>query len=230
MQSTGEGRCSGTISDVYCEFGPNGLGATAYELIAAWVDVVPGRRMRGSMSSLLSARSASPTQREDQTGSTQFLDPGLSRGHRANPRCRRHDLLVATPRGADDLCPLRLQADTVHFGANTRCRTGTHTMALKVFRRACDTACCVDQGGGKRKGAFAIYLEPWHADIYEFLDLRKNHRKLFKCSIYACSLYIVRGSFSWHFGKTESLFVDRISTFNLMPVRTQTIMMHRVLD
>uniref|UniRef100_A0A453BFW9 Uncharacterized protein n=1 Tax=Aegilops tauschii subsp. strangulata TaxID=200361 RepID=A0A453BFW9_AEGTS len=69
-------------------------------------------------------------------GSTQFLDPGLSRGHRANPRCRRHDLLVATPRGADDLCPLRLQADTVHFGANTRCRTGTHTMALKVFRRA----------------------------------------------------------------------------------------------
>src|ERR1700748_2222053 len=35
----------------------------------------------------------------------------------------------------------------------------------------------VDQGGGKRKGAFAIYLEPWHADIFEFLDLRKNHGK-----------------------------------------------------
>lgn len=35
----------------------------------------------------------------------------------------------------------------------------------------------VDQGGGKRKGAFAIYLEPWHADITEFLDLRKNHGK-----------------------------------------------------
>lgn len=32
----------------------------------------------------------------------------------------------------------------------------------------------VDQGGGKRKGAFAIYMEPWHSDVFEFLDLRKN--------------------------------------------------------
>ncbi|KAG6539279.1 ribonucleoside-diphosphate reductase large subunit [Zingiber officinale] len=45
---------------------------------------------------------------------------------------------------------------------------------LRVFN---DTARYVDQGGGKRKGAFAIYLEPWHADIYEFLELRKNHGK-----------------------------------------------------
>ncbi len=45
---------------------------------------------------------------------------------------------------------------------------------LKVFN---DTARYVDQGGGKRKGAFAVYLEPWHADIYEFLDLKKNHGK-----------------------------------------------------
>lgn len=43
---------------------------------------------------------------------------------------------------------------------------------LKVYN---DTARYVDQGGGKRKGAFAIYLEPWHADIFEFLDLKKNH-------------------------------------------------------
>lgn len=35
----------------------------------------------------------------------------------------------------------------------------------------------VDQGGGKRKGAFAIYIEPWHADIFDWLDLRKNHGK-----------------------------------------------------
>src|SRR5690606_20014602 len=35
----------------------------------------------------------------------------------------------------------------------------------------------VDQGGGKRKGAFAVYLEPWHADIFEFLELKKNHGK-----------------------------------------------------
>ena len=33
------------------------------------------------------------------------------------------------------------------------------------------------QGGNKRPGAFAIYLEPWHADVFEFLDLRKNHGK-----------------------------------------------------
>jgi len=39
------------------------------------------------------------------------------------------------------------------------------------------TARYVDQGGNKRPGAFAIYLEPWHADIFEFLDLRKNHGK-----------------------------------------------------
>lgn len=45
---------------------------------------------------------------------------------------------------------------------------------LKVFN---DTARYVDQGGGKRKGSFAIYLEPWHADIFEFLDLKKNHGK-----------------------------------------------------
>jgi ribonucleoside-diphosphate reductase subunit M1 len=45
---------------------------------------------------------------------------------------------------------------------------------LRVFN---DTARYVDQGGGKRKGAFAIYLEPWHADIFEWLDLRKNHGK-----------------------------------------------------
>lgn len=45
---------------------------------------------------------------------------------------------------------------------------------LRVFN---DTARYVDQGGGKRKGAFAIYLEPWHADIIEFLDLKKNFGK-----------------------------------------------------
>ncbi len=45
---------------------------------------------------------------------------------------------------------------------------------LQVFN---DTARYVDQGGGKRKGSFAIYIEPWHADIYEFLELKKNHGK-----------------------------------------------------
>jgi len=45
---------------------------------------------------------------------------------------------------------------------------------LRVFN---ETARYVDQGGGKRKGSFAIYLEPWHADIEDWLDLRKNHGK-----------------------------------------------------
>ncbi|MCP4440316.1 MAG: ribonucleoside-diphosphate reductase subunit alpha [Aureispira sp.] len=45
---------------------------------------------------------------------------------------------------------------------------------LRVYN---DTARYVDQGGGKRKGAFAIYLEPWHADVFEFLELKKNHGK-----------------------------------------------------
>lgn len=45
---------------------------------------------------------------------------------------------------------------------------------LRVFN---DTARYVDQGGGKRKGSFAIYLEPWHDDVFEFLELKKNHGK-----------------------------------------------------
>jgi ribonucleoside-diphosphate reductase alpha subunit len=45
---------------------------------------------------------------------------------------------------------------------------------LKVYN---ETARYVDQGGGRRKGSFAVYLEPWHADIFDFLDLKKNHGK-----------------------------------------------------
>ena len=52
---------------------------------------------------------------------------------------------------------------------------GTSNGIIPMLRFFNDTARYVDQGGGKRKGAFAIYLEPWHADVFEFLDLRKNH-------------------------------------------------------
>jgi ribonucleoside-diphosphate reductase alpha chain len=45
---------------------------------------------------------------------------------------------------------------------------------LKIYN---ETARAVDQGGGKRKGSIAIYMEPWHSDIMEFLDLRKNQGK-----------------------------------------------------
>lgn len=54
---------------------------------------------------------------------------------------------------------------------------GTSNGIVPMLRVFNDTARYVDQGGGKRKGAFAIYLEPWHADIFDFLDLRKNHGK-----------------------------------------------------
>ena len=59
-----------------------------------------------------------------------------------------------------------------------------HAFALLCPSRQVNASCLihlfcryVDQGGGKRKGAFAIYLEPWHADIFDWLDLRKNHGK-----------------------------------------------------
>jgi ribonucleoside-diphosphate reductase alpha chain len=66
-----------------------------------------------------------------------------------------------------------IRATGTYIGGTNGTSNGIIPM-LRVFN---DTARYVDQGGGKRKGAFAIYLEPWHADIFEFLDLRKNHGK-----------------------------------------------------
>ncbi len=54
---------------------------------------------------------------------------------------------------------------------------GTSNGIVPMLRNFDMTARYVDQGGGKRKGSFAIYLEPWHADVFDFLDLRKNHGK-----------------------------------------------------
>ncbi|EJD38904.1 ribonucleotide reductase alpha subunit [Auricularia subglabra TFB-10046 SS5] len=56
--------------------------------------------------------------------------------------------------------------------------TNGHSNGIVPMLRAYDsTARYVDQGGNKRPGAFAIYIEPWHADVFDFLDLRKNHGK-----------------------------------------------------
>ena len=52
---------------------------------------------------------------------------------------------------------------------------GTSNGLVPMLRVFNDTARYVDQGGGKRNGSFAMYLEPWHADIFEFLELKKNH-------------------------------------------------------
>ncbi len=62
-------------------------------------------------------------------------------------------------------------------GSYIKGTNGTSNGIVPMLRVFNDTARYVDQGGGKRKGSFAIYLEPWHADIYEFLDLRKNNGK-----------------------------------------------------
>ncbi len=62
-------------------------------------------------------------------------------------------------------------------GSYIRGTNGTSNGIVPMLRVFNDTARYVDQGGGKRKGSFAIYIETWHADIFDFLDLKKNHGK-----------------------------------------------------
>ena len=62
-------------------------------------------------------------------------------------------------------------------GSYIKGTNGTSNGIVPMLRVFNDTARYVDQGGGKRKGSFAAYIEPWHADIYDFLDLKKNHGK-----------------------------------------------------
>lgn len=62
-------------------------------------------------------------------------------------------------------------------GSYIKGTNGTSNGIVPMLRVFNDTARYVDQGGGKRKGSFAMYIEPWHADIFDFLDLRKNHGK-----------------------------------------------------
>jgi ribonucleoside-diphosphate reductase alpha chain len=62
-------------------------------------------------------------------------------------------------------------------GSYIRGTNGTSNGIVPMLRVYNDTARYVDQGGGKRKGSFAIYLETWHADIFDFLDLKKNTGK-----------------------------------------------------
>merc|ERR1712176_352188 len=62
-------------------------------------------------------------------------------------------------------------------GSYIRGTNGHSNGLVPMLRNFNETARYVDQGGGKRKGSFAMYLEPWHADIFDFLELRKNHGK-----------------------------------------------------
>jgi len=62
-------------------------------------------------------------------------------------------------------------------GSYIRGTNGTSNGIVPMLKVYNDTARYVDQGGGKRKGSFAVYLEPWHADVFDFLDLKKNTGK-----------------------------------------------------
>lgn len=101
---------------------------------------------------------------------------------------------ISQSAGGIGLAIHNIRATGSYIGGTNGTSNGIIPM-LKVFN---DTARYVDQGGGKRKGAFAIYLEPWHADIFEFLDLRKNHgkeemraRDLF-FALWICDLFMKR--------------------------------------
>jgi ribonucleoside-diphosphate reductase alpha chain len=83
-------------------------------------------------------------------------------------------------------------------GSYIRGTNGTSNGIVPMLRVFNDTARYVDQGGGKRKGSFAIYIEPWHADIFDFLNLKKNHgkeesraRDLFY-ALWICDLFMKR--------------------------------------
>ncbi|KAJ5193888.1 Ribonucleotide reductase class I alpha subunit [Penicillium cf. griseofulvum] len=81
--------------------------------------------------------------------------------------------MISKTAGGIGLNVHRIRATGSYIGGTNGSSNGIVPM-LRVFN---NTARYVDQGGNKRPGAFAIYLEPWHADVFEFLDLRKNHGK-----------------------------------------------------
>ena len=85
----------------------------------------------------------------------------------------KHCAVISKYAGGIGLSVSNIQASKSYIRGTNGTSNGIVPM-LQVFN---DTARYVDQGGGKRKGSFAIYLEPWHADIFEFLELKKNHGK-----------------------------------------------------
>ena len=81
--------------------------------------------------------------------------------------------MISKTAGGIGLNVHRIRATGSYIGGTNGSSNGIVPM-LRVYN---NTARYVDQGGNKRPGAFAIYLEPWHSDVFEFLDLRKNHGK-----------------------------------------------------
>ncbi|WP_139957095.1 ribonucleoside-diphosphate reductase subunit alpha [Flavicella sediminum] len=86
-----------------------------------------------------------------------------------------YDTLKQTAKISQSAGGIGLSAHNVRAtGSYIRGTNGTSNGIIPMLKVYNDTARYVDQGGGKRKGSFAIYLEPWHADVFDFLDLRKN--------------------------------------------------------
>ncbi len=86
-----------------------------------------------------------------------------------------YDTLKQTAKISQSAGGIGLSAHNIRAtGSYIRGTNGTSNGIIPMLKVYNDTARYVDQGGGKRKGSFAIYLEPWHADVVDFLDLRKN--------------------------------------------------------
>jgi ribonucleoside-diphosphate reductase alpha chain len=89
-----------------------------------------------------------------------------------------YDTLKQTAKISQSAGGIGLSAHNIRAtGSYIRGTNGTSNGIIPMLKVYNDTARYVDQGGGKRKGSFAIYLEPWHADVFDFLDLRKNTGK-----------------------------------------------------
>jgi ribonucleoside-diphosphate reductase alpha subunit len=85
----------------------------------------------------------------------------------------RQCALISRSAGGVGLAISRVRAR----GSYIRGTNGYSNGIVPMLRNFNETARYVDQGGGRRKGSFAVYLEPWHADVFEFLELRRNHGK-----------------------------------------------------
>jgi ribonucleoside-diphosphate reductase subunit M1 len=81
--------------------------------------------------------------------------------------------MISKTAGGIGLNVHRIRATGSYIGGTN----GTSNGLIPLLRVYNNTARYVDQGGNKRPGAFAIYLEPWHADVFSFIELRKNHGK-----------------------------------------------------
>lgn len=97
--------------------------------------------------------------------------------------------LISKSAGGIGLSVHKIRATGTHIAGTNGVSNGLVPM-LRVYN---NMSRYVDQGGNKRPGAFAIYLEPWHADIFSFLDLRKNTGKFYKFkSYYIYSLLLLK--------------------------------------